>query len=330
MDLVRLTGFFIWNNNMNDKKYYWLRLKEDFFNLTTTKLLRKMPEGDLLTIIYLKLQLLSLKNNGNLIHQKLLPNLSEELAIAIDEDSQFVALTIATLEKLHLIECISNDEYLLTAMKDLIGTETKSAIQKREYRKKLGQIEDINRTLSDREEKRRDKEEIKIKKNKKENFDYSGFLTLEIESIKEWLQYKKERKQSYTLTGLNSLRKKLLRIKDEHSIIDAIQNSIANNYAGVFADKKAVNKSKEVNPIDPYIDSISGALCGWFKDQNTTNDYIPCCFHIYSDEKEINRVLEIHNHPLRYNDLPRRDTNEYSKNNNLGYIGRDANWNKKD
>lgn len=154
-----------------EKKYYWLRLKDDFFNLTTTKLLRKMPEGDKLTIIYLKLQLLSLKSNGTLTHHKLLPNLADELAVAIDEDNQYVNLTLNTLEKLKLIEPLSNDDYLLTAMNDLIGIETKSALQKREYRKKIGQIKDnkqtllghesdINRTMSDREEKRRDKKEI--------------------------------------------------------------------------------------------------------------------------------------------------------------------------
>lgn len=157
-----------------DKKYYWLRLKDDFFSLTTTKLLRKMPEGDKLTIIYLKLQLLSLKSNGTLTHHNLLPNLADELAVAIDEESQYVSLTLGTLEKLHLIEPISNDEYLLTAMNDLVGVETKSAIQKRKYREKirqfkdinqtlLGHKQDINRTLSDREEKEK---EIKIDKKK--------------------------------------------------------------------------------------------------------------------------------------------------------------------
>ena len=125
---------------MNDKKYYWLKLKDDFFNLTTTKLLRRMPEGDKLTIIYLKLQLLSLKNNGSLTYTRLLPNLAEELAIAIDEDHQYVALTLATLEKLQLIQSINNDEYLLLAMNNLIGAETKSAKQKREYRKKIDEI----------------------------------------------------------------------------------------------------------------------------------------------------------------------------------------------
>ncbi len=157
----------------DSKKYYWLKLKDDFFTLTTTKLLRNMPEGDLLTIIYLKLQLLSLKNNGNLIHHRLLPNLVDELAIAIDEKSQYVELTLRTLEKLHLIESISNDEYLLTAMNELIGAETKSAIQKRTYRNKIKQIEDKKQTsigqcpteIEIEIEIDKEKEKIKRKKN---------------------------------------------------------------------------------------------------------------------------------------------------------------------
>lgn len=172
-----------------NKKYYWLRLKDDFFSLTTTKLLRKMPEGDKLTIIYLKLQLLSLKTNGALTHHKLLPNLADELAVSIDEDIQYVSLTLSTLERLHLIEPVNGDEYLLTAMNDIIGAETKSAKQKREYRKRIGQIKDnkqtlighnsdINRTMSDRDREEIEKNKIKrkVKEDKKPNENVTIFF----------------------------------------------------------------------------------------------------------------------------------------------------------
>ena len=46
----------------NDKKYYWLKLKDDFFRDKKMKKLRNIAGGDTYTIIYLKMQLLSLKN----------------------------------------------------------------------------------------------------------------------------------------------------------------------------------------------------------------------------------------------------------------------------
>ena len=50
-----------------NKKYYWLKLMNDFFTQPRIKKLRKIAGGDTYTIIYLKLQLLSLKTNGVLV-----------------------------------------------------------------------------------------------------------------------------------------------------------------------------------------------------------------------------------------------------------------------
>ena len=48
------------------KKYFWLKLKDDFFQQRAIKKLRKLAGGDTFTIIYLKLQLLSLKDEGRI------------------------------------------------------------------------------------------------------------------------------------------------------------------------------------------------------------------------------------------------------------------------
>ena len=69
-----------------NKKYYWLKLMNDFFTQPRIKKLRKIAGGDTYTIIYLKLQLLSLKNNGVLIFEEIEDNVIEELALTIDEE----------------------------------------------------------------------------------------------------------------------------------------------------------------------------------------------------------------------------------------------------
>ena len=48
------------------KRYYWLKLKENFFNQKEIKRLRRLAGGDTFTIIYLKLLLLSLKAEGKI------------------------------------------------------------------------------------------------------------------------------------------------------------------------------------------------------------------------------------------------------------------------
>ena len=49
-------------NEINNKKYYWLKLDRHFFGNARIKKLRKLAGGDTYTIIYLKLLLLMLKH----------------------------------------------------------------------------------------------------------------------------------------------------------------------------------------------------------------------------------------------------------------------------
>ena len=69
------------------KKYYWLKLKADFFTSRAMKKIRKIAGGDTYTIIYLKLQLLSLKDEGLLYYEGVEPTFYEEMALALDEDA---------------------------------------------------------------------------------------------------------------------------------------------------------------------------------------------------------------------------------------------------
>ena len=68
-------------------------------------------------------------------------------------------------------------------------------------------------------------------------FDFNGFSEEEIESIKDWIQYKKESKQTYKPTALKGLRAKLLNLKNKGQLVSSINNSIGNNWAGLFEDK---------------------------------------------------------------------------------------------
>lgn len=53
------------------KRYYWLKLKNDFFNQREIKKLRRIAGGDTFTIIYLKIQLLSIQSEGVLKFEEL-------------------------------------------------------------------------------------------------------------------------------------------------------------------------------------------------------------------------------------------------------------------
>ena len=116
------------------KKYYWLKLKEDFFRDKKIKKLRRIAGGDTYTIIYLKMQLLSLKREGKLIFEGVEENFVEELALEIDEEPDNVKMTVAFLLSNKLIEEIDEDEYMLPQAVESMGSESSSAARMRKHR----------------------------------------------------------------------------------------------------------------------------------------------------------------------------------------------------
>lgn len=188
---------------MAEKKFYWLKLKEDFFRQREIKKLRKIAGGDTYTIIYLKMQLLSLKNEGILYYEGMEETFEEQLSLEIDEDIENVKLTLAFLFNNNLIEEISNNEFLLNKASECIGKEGSSAKRMRKLREKqvnkqiIGQTAlqcDANVTDSDknvtleREIRDRDKrKEIDIEKER-ETDNESSVVISNIEVFKYFEQ----------------------------------------------------------------------------------------------------------------------------------------------
>ena len=118
------------------KRYYWLKLKADWFLDKRIKKLRSIAGGDTHTIIYLKMMLLSLKDEGKLYFDGVEDNFASEIALALDEDAENVKLTLAFLRRHGLIEIYNDDEYQLTEVPTIIGSETASAMRVREHRER--------------------------------------------------------------------------------------------------------------------------------------------------------------------------------------------------
>lgn len=99
------------------------------------KRLRRISGGDTYTIIYLKLLLLSLKDEGKLYYDGVESDFIKELALTIDETDDDVMVTVNYLINQGLLEVVTeNDEYYLTEIPNLIGSETAWAEKKRRYR----------------------------------------------------------------------------------------------------------------------------------------------------------------------------------------------------
>lgn len=121
---------------MSGKRYYWLKLYDTFFDNKTSKFLRKLPDGDKILLVYLKLQLKLLKSEGIFTYENLCDSIAEEIALTLDEDVNIVKLLLGALEKTKTIEFLSENTFMLSEMQDLIGSEGSSAARVRKHREK--------------------------------------------------------------------------------------------------------------------------------------------------------------------------------------------------
>ena len=64
---------------MPERRYYWLKLYDSFFENKTSKYIRRLPDGDKVLICYLKFQLRLLKTEGVFIFDNLCENMAEEM-----------------------------------------------------------------------------------------------------------------------------------------------------------------------------------------------------------------------------------------------------------
>ena len=120
----------------NEKRYYWLKLQDDFFSSKRIKKLRKLAGGDTYTIIYLKMQLLAMKRGGYLEYTGLEPTFAEELALDMDESADNVCVTVNYLLSCGLLETSDNKEFFVPYAVLNTGSEGASAKRVRDHRER--------------------------------------------------------------------------------------------------------------------------------------------------------------------------------------------------
>lgn len=124
--------------NNKKKRYYWLKLKEDFFNRKEIKKLRKLAGGDTFVIIYLKMLLISINNDGIIRFDGVENSLEDELALQLDEGADNVKMTVLYLKAQGLLEQVdvNGSEYSLPEAIQNVGSESESTERVRRMREK--------------------------------------------------------------------------------------------------------------------------------------------------------------------------------------------------
>lgn len=182
------------------KRYFWLKLQEDFFtqNLAIKKL-RRLAGGDTYTIILLKMYLISLKNEGKIIYEGIEDTLAEEIASQIDEEIENVSVTLTFMQRHKMIEIMSDNEFVLPYVLENTGSESESAERVRAFREKQKQLalqcnEDVTESNAPvtacNTEKRREEKEKELESEKEYNVEQDSTTHIPCEEIISYLNQK--------------------------------------------------------------------------------------------------------------------------------------------
>ena len=122
------------------KRFYWLKLKEDFFKRHDVRIVESMPNGKDYIIFYLKLLCESCSHEGKLRFNSEIPYNEEMLATITNTNVDIVRSAVKIFSSLHLMEVLDDGTYFMTKVETMIGSETGMAKRLREYRKKQQEV----------------------------------------------------------------------------------------------------------------------------------------------------------------------------------------------
>lgn len=136
-----------------NKKYYWLKLKRDFFKRHDIRIIEEMPNGKDYILFYLKLLCESVDHEGMLRFSEAIPYSDSMLATITNTNIDIVRSAIKAFTELGMMEILEDGTLFLHEVEKMLGFETKYAEQKRLYREKMktiGQSPDNVQTMSDK------------------------------------------------------------------------------------------------------------------------------------------------------------------------------------
>lgn len=256
------------------KRYYWLKLPKDFFEDKAIKRLRQIAGGDTYTIIYLKMLLKSMEDDGKLFYEGIEDTICDEIALDINESADDVQVTISYLEKKGLL-IVTDSEVELTRLTEMVGSETDKAELMRKLRNKekgnnvtkisnnvTKALPTVTNCYTEKEkeiEKSREDIEIDTKKKKKSaKADLNGMIDSFTENeelreaLKAFLDMRKSiKKPIQTEYAFKLALNKLKQLSDIDSIrIEIVNQSVEHNWRTFYTLQNSYRTNTEVEMPD--------------------------------------------------------------------------------
>ena len=116
------------------KKYYWLKLKKDFFKRHDIRIIEAMPNGKDYVLFYLKLLVESISHDGKLRFSETIPYNDDMLSTITNTNVDRVRTAVKIFTELGFMELFDDGTIYLRETNLMLGNETEWAKKKRDYR----------------------------------------------------------------------------------------------------------------------------------------------------------------------------------------------------
>jgi len=134
-----------------NKKYFYLKLKDSFFSSEEMLVLESVPDGMIYQNIYLRMCLLSLKNEGALTFKNMLPYDLKMLATVLRVDIAQMKMALELFEQLGLVTKTDNEVLFMSDIQALIGQSSTEAERIARYRKRIADSNNVTEKLPESE-----------------------------------------------------------------------------------------------------------------------------------------------------------------------------------
>ena len=133
----------------DNRKYYYLKLKENYFDDDSIVLLESMQDGVLYSNILLKLYLKSLKHGGRLQLDENIPYTAQMIATITRQQVGTVERALQIFMKLGLVEPLDNGALYMSNIELFIGQSSTEGERKRRARMKISEQKRLSGQVSE-------------------------------------------------------------------------------------------------------------------------------------------------------------------------------------
>lgn len=173
----------------DNKRFYWLKLKEDFFDDETIRYIEEQENGIKYSNFYLKLCLKSLRTDGKLIRlvgEILIPYDVKSLSSLTGVDVDTVRCAMALFEKIGCVKMLDSGELYISQLSEMVGTETDKARAMRVIRAREKYGNDVTRMLPECYPEKDIEKELDTELEKEKESKRKRFTPPSVDEVREY------------------------------------------------------------------------------------------------------------------------------------------------